>query len=341
MGKRSFDDSYSVTMFSFTNELLLADKSPLTLAQDLLESGLSKNIEVDGPQHFRKFPNADPSEVAGLRRAIDSLKGSCSLLGGYADRAQGNRLVGSPEVVSSVSRQIEIAHQLGAFGLRVQADALTAAEAKELAKLAEESNVHILFELQGSMTPDSPTTEACLDVVSQVGSEYVGIMFDSSLFMTSFPGPLKRTMLQRGLPSASVVELEHRWLDSSLPDYRNWVLTQLKDGKLPPSTGQFLPTLFSRMGHSAPSEWSHVAGSIRSVQLKFWDQEDEAGELQKATTELMRLLRSAEYDGFYCSEWGGHEWYSLGDVSALDAVRWHRSVVEKSWIESHLGESNS
>jgi hypothetical protein len=35
-----------------------------------------------------------------------------------------------------------------------------------------------------------------------------------------------------------------------------------------------------------------------------------------------------------------HEWYSLNQVSAFEAVGWHRELVERSWVRSNLGESN-
>ena len=47
------------------------------------------------------------------------------------------------------------------------------------------------------------------------------------------------------------------------------------------------------------------------------------------------------YRGWVMSQLqGGHEWYSLNQVSAFDAVGWHRELVERSWVRSNLGESN-
>lgn len=340
MSNQTFGDAYAVTMFSFTNEILRANRTPVQLVRELLESGITKNIEVDGPQHFRGYPNHDVSESQQLREVVASGGGRCTLLGGYADRALGSKILNSDSIVSSIAAQLQVASRMGAYGLRVQADALTSNEAKSVASIARDSNVQILFELQGSMTPAAPATMACLEVVESVDSDYVGIMFDSSLFMTAFPAPLRRAMSQRGLTEVMVQELEQRWLDSDLPAYRGWVMSQLQGGHLPPATGQFLPTLFSRMGHGRPSDWESLAPQVRSVQLKFWDQQDRDGALESTTTELMRMLSAIGYEGFYCSEWGGHEWYSLDQVSAFDAVGWHRDLVERSWVRSNLGESN-
>ena len=47
---------WAVTLFSFSNELMAADRSACELLDEVLASGLTKVVELDGPQHFRNYP---------------------------------------------------------------------------------------------------------------------------------------------------------------------------------------------------------------------------------------------------------------------------------------------
>jgi hypothetical protein len=328
LSKPEFEERYAVTMFGFTNELLEASRTPLELVELVLETGLAKNIEIDGPQFFRNFPNVEPAEVTALGDLLADYGAKLSLLGGYTDRAAGATLHASDSVVSSLLKQIELVSQLGGFGLRVQVDAFTTDEAPQIARAAEALGVKVLLEMQGSMTPSDPRTQATLVVVEAAASANVRLMFDGSLFMTCIPPTLKTLMQSYGLTPSQVNEIETHWLEDSTSEYRGWLLENLKSGTFPPRLNALLPTLLTRIGHSTPSDWEHVASLVESVHLKYWDTSDELGAVSLPTTQLMQLLDSQGYQGYYCSEWGGHEWHTLQELPAFKAISWHKQVVE-------------
>lgn len=328
MSNHKFADYWAVTMFSFTNELLDASDNPLQLIEDLLEAGVTKNVEIDGPMHFRNYPNPDPSEVKALKALLAKYDASISLVGGAADRAiSSDRLVDSTSVVASVKHQLALASDLGAFGLRMMVGSLSNQELQELIPVAEKHDVRILFELHGVMSADSPTALECLNLVQELDSAYVRLMFDSSLFMAELPHGLLRSLQSAGV--ANTNELADKWKTSSLGEFRGWLMPQVDT--FSPRFKAFLPTLLSRVGHAKPSDFDAYLPFIESVHLKYWELDEE----MTSTQDLIKYLRQKNYAGYLTSEWGGHEWYSLKQIASMDATLNHKELVERSFNLAH------
>jgi hypothetical protein len=328
MFNHKFNDYWAVTMFSFTNEILDGRTSALDLIDQVLSRGITKRIEVDGPMHFRNFPNPPASEIAALKALLAKHEAEISLIGGAADRAvSATRLVDSATVVASVKEQLALAADLGAFGLRLMVGGLTLDELKELAPVAEAHNVKILFELHGVMSSESKVARDCLQLVKDVGSSHVRLMFDSSLFMKEMPQVLKTALGKVGV--SNVDELAEKWASSSLDEFRGWLMPQIET--FSPRFKSMLPTLFSRIGHAKPSEYDDYIDYIESVHIKYWDIHED----QTQTRELLEYLYQHNYDGYLTSEWGGHEWDSLKDNSAFTQTEAHKELVERSFNLAH------
>jgi len=328
MSSHKFDDYWAVTMFSFTNDLLDGHTSALELIDQVLTSGVTKRIEVDGPMHFRNFPLPEAKEISDLKALLAKHQAGISLIGGAADRAvSATRLVTSAEVVESVKHQLALSAYLGAFGLRMMVGGLSLEELREIAPTAEALNVKILFELHGVMSADSAIARECLQLVKDVDSSHVRLMFDSSLFMTRFPEVLRNALKQVGI--SNVEEMADKWANSSLEDFRGWLMPQLD--QLSPRFRAFLPTLTSRVGHSKPSDYDDYIPYVESVHVKFWDLQED----MQPTTDLIKYLLDADYTGYLTSEWGGHEWVSLKQASSLETTKSHRELVERSFNLAH------
>jgi hypothetical protein len=328
MSNHKFNDYWAVTMFSFTNEILDGRTSALDLIDQVLSRGITKRIEVDGPMHFRNFPHPPAGEIAALKALLAKHGAGISLIGGAADRAvSATRLVDSATVVSSVKRQLALAADLGAFGLRMMVGGLSLAELQELAPVAEALNVKILFELHGVMSPESKVARECLQLVKDVDSTHVRLMFDSSLFMTEMPQVLKTALGKVGVPNPE--ELANKWADSSLDEFRGWLMPQIET--FSPRFKSMLPTLLSRIGHAKPSEYDDYIDYIESVHIKYWDIHED----QTAVVGLLEYLYRHNYHGYLTSEWGGHEWDSLNDNSAFTQTEAHKKLVERSFNLAH------
>lgn len=327
MSSHKFNDYWAVTMFSFTNELLDGRKSALDLIEEVLGSGVTKNIEIDGPMHFRNYPDPSAQEIKELQALLGKYDARISLIGGAADRAvSSTRMVDSAEVVESVKRQLALAADLGAFGLRMMVGGLTLDELKQLAPIAEAHDVKILFELHGVMSADSPIALECLELVKAVDSSHVRLMFDSSLFMTSMPKALTEALSRIGVKNSA--EIADKWAASTLNEFRGWLMPQIES--FPPPFKAFIPTLTSRMGHAKPSDYSDYMPYIESVHLKYWEVPN-----LESDDELLQYLMDHNYSGYLTSEWGGHEWVNLKQVSSLDITKAHRELVERSFNLAH------
>lgn len=324
MSNHKFNDYWAVTMFSFTNELLAAKHSPLELIEQALS--LTKNIEIDGPQHFRNYPQPSQSEVDDLMRLLGKHGARISLLGGAVDRAKSaTRMVSQGEVIESVKAQLHLAKQIGAYGVRLMVGGLSLEELREVAPLAEELDVQILFELHGVMTADSALAKDCLALVKDVASPNVGLMFDSSLFMEEIPQVFKNAMTKIGV--TNVDEISSRWATSTLEDFKAWLMPQLP--QLPPPFRAFIPTLTSRMGHTTPETYDDYMPYIRCVHLKYWEISQSNGD-----DALLKYLYQNNYNGFLTSEWGGHEWENVS-TPAYDTTVAHKELVERSFHLAH------
>ena len=328
MSNHKFNDYWAVTMFSFTNEILDGRTSALDLIDQVLSRGITKRIEVDGPMHFRNFPNPPASEIADLKALLAKHGAGISLIGGAADRAiSASRLVDSAPVVASVKQQLALAADLGAFGLRLMVGGLSLAELQEVAPVAEALNVKILFELHGVMSPESKLARDCLQLVKDVNSTHVRLMFDSSLFMNEMPLVLRTELGKVGV--SNVEEVADKWANSTLDEFRGWLMPQIETYS--PRFKSMLPTLFSRIGHAKPSEYGDYINYIECVHIKYWDIHED----QTPTRELLEYLYQHNYDGYLTSEWGGHEWDSLNDNSAFTQTEAHKKFVERSFNHAH------
>jgi hypothetical protein len=119
--------------------------------------------------------------------------------------------------------------------------------------------------------------------------------------------------------------MAQKWATSSLEEFRGWLMPQLD--ALPPRFRSFLPTLTSRMGHAKPADYQEYLPYIESIHLKYWDLD----EGMEPTTDLLKYLIRADYAGYLTSEWGGHEWKSLEQESALAVTKSHREDVNQSF----------
>lgn len=321
MGNLVSPEQWAVTMFSFTNELLLAEKTPVEILSEAANRSLARHFEIDGPQHFHNFPKAPEREIEELIRWMAEHQKTICTVGGYADRALGSEVLrSSASVVDLVAQQLELAARLGAQNLRLQADALSYEDASLLYAKAEKFGVSIVFELQGSMTPDAPISLECLRIVRDLKSPNIRLMFDTSLFMRAFPPSFRLALLKLGLSSNQIELLERLWLQKPLPDFRAKLIELISAGELPPQLQSVFPTLLSRFGHSGPHEWADYAPYVDYVHLKFWDDSNENDHLSEPIRETVMLLSELGFEGYYCAEWGGHDWLSIGDASAAEMV---------------------
>jgi hypothetical protein len=322
----NFEDLWSVTMFSFSNEILARKNKPIEILESLVDSGLTKFVEIDGPQFFRNYPNPSAAEVGQVNELLSGRGVGVSLLGAYMDRAFGHGIMATrQQLMAQIDAQLALGAKLGAKALRIQADAIRDDELDEVLELIEKHGVPLLLELQGSGSPTSPIATHAIAQIKASGGK-LGLLLDASLFMMSFPPTFLKLLTKIGVSQEQQTLLETNWKSMSSGEFRGWLISAIESGDLPGSIRSQMPTLLSRFGCGKVSDWAEHADLIHSVHLKYWDGEDGQGELSQVAKQIVELLPES-FEGNICSEWGGHEWHTLEELPGLEITRQHRLAV--------------
>jgi sugar phosphate isomerase/epimerase len=316
---------WAVTLFSFTNELLGAGLEPDRLLRDLLRSGATRTVEIDAAQHFRSLPILDPVEV---RRTADVLRaegGAVSVLGGGADVVPAP---GAPRSVDAVlaelHAQIDAAALLGADGVRIAFGVLPWDVLRRAARRARDAGVLLLEEVQGGIDPAGPQVRARIADLEASGEPAVRFLLDTSALMTGLPPTYVEALHAAGMAEADTARLADAFAERRVPAVAGPLLA---DPATDPTLRSLLVTALTRFGSGTAPAWTPVLPWIASVHLKWWDPASAAVDLDGELGDLLDALLAAGFSGALCSEWGGHEWTSIG-TSALERTLAHRRLVE-------------
>jgi hypothetical protein len=317
----SLGAQWSVTMFSFTNDIVRGREDDAV--RSVATHDLARTVEFDGPQHFASLPNLSPPEIDSFRRRLLELDLMPTQLGIYDDAWLSPTRRGSPdERVASLERQIRSAHRLGFQAVKI-------AWGKELPLLArlrpclEDTGLMLTQEAQGSLDPDSPDVLERIEFVSRHPDSFA-FVFDLSACMTALPVTFVDELARLGVDPL-VIQTLGAWGQAPDQELRERVLAAITPEA---RTADFMAKVmmpFGRFGHTTVAQWRDVLRHTATVHLKFWDLDDEAGALSTPVAELLDLLDELEYAGPLTSEWGGHEWL---DQDAVAMTRGHRALCE-------------
>lgn len=316
---------WAVTLFSFTNELLVADRSPDELLAEVLRDGLAPLVEIDAAQHFRSFPVLDREEVLRTAEVVRAAGAHVSLLGGGADfvPAPGVRL-DDAAVLAQLVAQIEAARLLGADGIRQPFGVLPWAVLERAAERAADAGVLLLEEVQGPADPSGPRIRERIDDLERTGEPAVRLLLDLSALMSGLPPTYVDALLAEGVAPERIARLADAFAARNVGSV---VGPSLADPALSPAAKSLLVTAMTRFGHATAGEWLPLAPWIASVHLKWWDLPSAEADLAGETGALLDGLLAAGFEGAVCSEWGGHEWQG-DDVPAAEQVAAHRRLFD-------------
>jgi len=325
---QNFGGFHAVTLFSLTNEIMLASKTPNQILDEFLATGVTKKIEIDGPQHFRNYPLVADAEIEELQQILLKHDAQVVQLGIYIDRATApGVLLTDDQAMEHLRQQIELTNRLGTKFARLALGAATEAELLRLLPILSEFDVALLLEVQGTMELNSPLVQGHLDLFEALNDSHLGFVFDLSLCMTALPPSYISALKFAGFSDETIAEITRVWSTGSVDDVRKFVFTQL----MPSCKNDFAVslglTLATRMGRTEPKEWHRAMKFVQTVHLKFWDTDNADGAVSKPIAELVELLAAQGFSGPLISEWGGHEWVGLDEGSAQVIAR-HKSIYE-------------
>lgn len=321
---------WAVTMFSFTTELITARRTPSQLFEDLLDSQVTDQIEIDAPQYFTSYPRINGTEAAELREIVERRGARLSILGIYNDAA--SRHTGHfslDEAEDYVADQIRAAADMGFRATRIMFG-IEAALLERIAPHAEKHGIPVLQEVQGSAKPDGQAFEAQLRNLDRIGSDKLGFVFDLSACMPELPVTFLESLRRDNVPTDVVKYLEEEWptQPGTLVQARLESLTAKLN--ITPATRARLAMPFGRFGHSQVSEWREHLDRFQAIHLKYWDVEDKGDRVSGPIGDLRREFGAIDYEGVITSEWGGHEWFRPEDPTAIEMSKRHRAVYDSA-----------
>jgi alkanesulfonate monooxygenase SsuD/methylene tetrahydromethanopterin reductase-like flavin-dependent oxidoreductase (luciferase family) len=88
------------------------------------------------------------------------------------------------------------------------------------------------------------------------------------------------------------------------------------------------------MGKTSVTDWTEALPLVKGVHLKFWDADDEGAAISGPMGELIAALEALGFNGYFTSEWGGHEWLDSSVPSATMVA------AQKKIFEQIVGTSN-
>jgi hypothetical protein len=316
---------WAVTLFSFTNELLAAERSPDDLLAEVLEADGTTLVEIDAAQHFRSFPLLDLDEV---RRAAEVVRGAgarVSLLGGGADLVPGPGIrLDDEAVLVQLKAQVEAARLLGAEGIRLPFGVLPWTVLERAAEPAREAGVLLLEEVQGPADPGGPRVRERIADLERTGEPAVRLLLDLSALMSGLPPTYVDALTADGVPPETIDRLAGAFAAGHVAPV---VRPSLADPALSPAAKSLLITAMTRFGSATAEEWLPLAPWIASVHLKWWDLPSAEADLAGEAGALLDGLFGSGFDGAVCTEWGGHEWQGV-DVPAAEQVQAHRRLFD-------------
>ncbi|SIT67368.1 sugar phosphate isomerase/epimerase [Microbacterium sp. RU33B] len=296
----------SASAFNLTPEMIAADRTAVDLAVGLVEGGLAREIEAEPGQLWRSFPGRSEGDAADLRDRLDAIGGRVSILGASIDDwTPGGRRRTDDERYAFLAPQIEIAHQLGARGLRLPIGQAGPALVERIRPRLHETGLVLFEEIQGSQTPGSPQAGQAIDRIVGLDDPHVRILVDISMLMPAVPESYLAQLEAGGVPPELIHTLRHEWRD---PATVGAIVGLLRTGGVPASVHTLFMDLLVRFGRSDASVIADVLPWVGAFHLKFWDLDDADHRVSAPIRAVGELLRGTGFAGTLCSEWGGHEW---------------------------------
>jgi hypothetical protein len=319
------DPAWVVTLFSFTGTLLEARQRPDQVLGAVLDAGLSRRIEIDGPQHFRSYPAFDDAELDRTREVLERYGARLSVLGCYHDASPAPGVfLDRTRSVDLLARQIRAARRLGAWGVRLGLGYVPEAMLAALVPVLEETGVMWVEEVQGPCRPDGEPVQRRLELVDSLATDRVRFLLDLSLCMPALPTSYVDALRRNGAPEALIGRLQEAW---NAADHRAAsALLRAELDMAKPALASLYITPLTRFGCSTVADWRWFLPHVAAVHLKYWDLDDSGGVVSTPIRELRAALAETGFAGTFCSEWGGHEW--MPDADPVAMTLGHRRIFE-------------
>jgi hypothetical protein len=326
--------SFGPTLFSFTNEWL-AGTSLARILERMAGDGLGPDLEVDGCTMFRGLPTPYAVEVEAFLAACEEHTLRPTVFGVYVDKARRrDRWLTVDESVRDLERQLHAAYDLG-FDLVRGAVGIDLEVVERVVPTLTSLGLVLTFEVQGTMTPESPPVASLARWLAGHEGAPVGLTFDTSVAMPDLPPSFRRHLRDLGM-SDGVEALLDGWWAGKGPAHERFAgfRAAASEHHAPPEVLDATVTAFVRMGNGRPEAWRPLLPSVRHVHAKFWDSDVSDEHVLAPHARCLAVLADAGYAGSVSSEWGGSEWHGL-EVDAFELVGRHLATLRQTVAASN------
>lgn len=316
----------SASAFNVTPEMIAGDRDAVDLAVGLVAEGIAREIEAEPGQLWRSFPGRSEADAAHFDARLREAGGQVSILGASIDdwTPDARRRRTTDERLDFLAPQIEIAHQLGARGLRLPIGQAGPELIERVLPRLHETGLTLFEEIQGPQIPGSPQAGDAIDRIVALDDPYVRLLVDISMLMPAVPESYLARLEEGGVPAELIDTLRHEWRD---PATAGAIVGLLRSGGVPASVHTLYMDLLVRFGRSDVSVIADVLPWVGAFHLKFWDLDDAGGRVTAPIRSVGELLRGTDFAGTLCSEWGGHEWL---DDDAMTMTRDHLALARRA-----------
>ncbi|GAA1981447.1 hypothetical protein [Microbacterium pumilum] len=315
----------TASAFNWTPDMIAGDRDAVDIAVGIVEDGLAVEIEAEPGQLWRSFPGRSEADAAAFGARLAAAGGRVSILGASMDdwSPQGTRRTDG-ERLAFLLPQIEIAHQLGARGLRLPIGQAGPPLLERVLPVLHETGLTLFEEIQGSQIPGSPQAGPAIDRIVEFDDPHVRLLVDISMFMPAVPESYLARLQDGGVPADLIETLRHRWRD---PEIVGAIVDLLRSGGVPASVHTLYMDMLVRFGRSEATAIADVLPWIGAFHLKFWDLDDSDDRVSGPIRDVAALLDGTGFSGTLCSEWGGHEWL---DDDPTSMTRDHLALARRA-----------
>ena len=296
----------SASAFNWTPEVITGDRDAVDITVGIVEDGLASEIEAEPGQLWRSFPGRGEADAAAFGARLADAGGRVSILGASIDdwSPRGVRHT-EDERFAFLLPQIQIAHQLGARGLRLPIGHAGPGLLERVLPILHDTGMTLFEEIQGSQTPGSPQAGEAIGRIVALDDPRVRLLVDISMFMPAVPESYLEQLEAGGVPTALIQTLRNDWRN---PATVGVIVEVLRSGAVPTAVHTLFMDLLVRFGRSDASVIADVLPWVGAFHLKFWDLDDTDARVSAPIRDVGGLLSGSGFTGTFCSEWGGHEW---------------------------------
>lgn len=316
----------ATSTFSYVDEWLQGELVLSSLLERVARAGAPRGVEVIGHQLWRAYPHLERDEILAFRGLLEDLELEPAAISAYVDLFRHvNRRLTTQEALDELIDQIATASALGFPVARLHAgvpfDVLERAVSR-----AERAGVILATEIQGDQHPDEPAVAGLLELLGRTDSPALGLVLDFSVSMRCLPTTFVAAVVAAGLPRDALDEATRLWsAGASMRD----VLRVFDDVRAAPFALDLVHSGFVRFGRQDPTAWIPHVPRIVHVHAKLWELDAIGCDPTVRDAELIDVLRAGRYDGFVCSEWGGHAWLDRSDVDASVVTAQHHEHLDR------------